>query len=185
MKDTIQKELAQIEQTQNVRILLAVESGSRAWGFASPDSDYDVRFIYVRPKDAYLRLQKHRDVIELPINDALDINGWDLTKTLRLLHKSNPTLFEWGASPIVYLETDFAARFKSVMGRYFSSKRGLYHYIHMAAGNYREYIKGDMIKAKKYFYVLRPVLACRWILDKGSPPPMLFSELMGAGLHRN
>ena len=121
MKDTIQKELAQIEQTQNVRILLAVESGSRAWGFASPDSDYDVRFIYVRPKDAYLRLQKHRDVIELPINDALDINGWDLTKTLRLLHKSNPTLFEWGASPIVYLETDFAARFKSVMGRYFSS----------------------------------------------------------------
>ena len=103
MKDTIQKELAQIEQTQNVRILLAVESGSRAWGFASPDSDYDVRFIYVRPKDAYLRLQKHRDVIELPINDALDINGWDLTKTLRLLHKSNPTLFEWGASPIVYL----------------------------------------------------------------------------------
>ena len=86
MKDTIQKELAQIEQTQNVRILLAVESGSRAWGFASPDSDYDVRFIYVRPKDAYLRLQKHRDVIELPINDALDINGWDLTKTLRLLH---------------------------------------------------------------------------------------------------
>ena len=173
MKDTIQKELAQIEQTQNVRILLAVESGSRAWGFASPDSDYDVRFIYVRPKDAYLRLQKHRDVIELPINDALDINGWDLTKTLRLLHKSNPTLFEWGASPIVYLETDFAARFKSVMGRYFSSKRGLYHYIHMAAGNYREYIKGDMIKAKKYFYVLRPVLACRWILDKGSPPPML------------
>ena len=78
MKDTIQKELAQIEQTQNVRILLAVESGSRAWGFASPDSDYDVRFIYVRPKDAYLRLQKHRDVIELPINDALDINGWDL-----------------------------------------------------------------------------------------------------------
>ena len=164
MKDTIQKELAQIEQTQNVRILLAVESGSRAWGFASPDSDYDVRFIYVRPKDAYLRLQKHRDVIELPINDALDINGWDLTKTLRLLHKSNPTLFEWGASPIVYLETDFAARFKSVMGRYFSSKRGLYHYIHMAAGNYREYIKGDMIKAKKYFYVLRPVLACFLIL---------------------
>ena len=120
-------------------------------------------------------------MIELPINDALDINGWDLTKTLRLLHKSNPTLFEWSASPIVYLETDFAARFKSVMGRYFSSKRGLYHYIHMAAGNYREYIKGDMIKAKKYFYVLRPVLACRWILDKGSPPPMLFSELMESG----
>lgn len=124
MKDTIQKELAQIEQTQNVRILLAVESGSRAWGFASPDSDYDVRFIYVRPKDAYLRLQKHRDVIELPINDALDINGWDLTKTLRLLHKSNPTLFEWGASPIVYLETDFGHGLNLLWGDIFLRREG-------------------------------------------------------------
>lgn len=182
MQETILNKLTQIEETENVRILLAVESGSRAWGFASPDSDYDVRFIYVRPRDAYLQLQKCRDVIELPINDVLDINGWDLSKALQLLRKSNPTLFEWFSSPIVYLETDFAARFKSIMGRYFSSKRGLYHYINMAFGNYREYLKGDMVKAKKYFYVLRPVLACRWILDKGTPPPMLFSELMESEL---
>ena len=141
MKETILKELTQIEKTENVRILMAVESGSRAWGFASPDSDYDVRFIYVRPKDEYLRLEKCRDVIELPLSNELDINGWDLSKTLQLMHKSNPTLFEWFSSPIVYLETDFAARFKSIMGRYFSSKRGLYHYISMAAGNYREYLK--------------------------------------------
>ena len=182
IRKEIEQKLNEIETQRGVQILLAVESGSRAWGFASPDSDYDVRFIYMRPAKDYLRLDSPRDVIEWQLDEVLDINGWDLTKTLRLLHKSNPTLFEWGASPIVYLETDFAARFKSVMGRYFSSKRGLYHYIHMAAGNYREYIKGDMIKAKKYFYVLRPVLACRWILDKGSPPPMLFSELMESGL---
>lgn len=182
MKEIILRKLAQIEQTEHVQILLAVESGSRAWGFASPDSDYDVRFIYIRPREDYLRLEKCRDVIELPINEVLDINGWDLSKTLQLLHKSNPTLFEWVSSPIVYLETDFAVRLRAIMTRYFSSKRGLYHYLSMASGNYREYLKGDIVKAKKYFYVLRPILACRWILDKGTPPPVLFSELMKSEL---
>ncbi len=182
MRETILSKLGEIENRENVKILLAVESGSRAWGFASPDSDYDVRFIYVRPKEDYLRLEKTRDVIELPIEGELDINGWDLDKTLRLLRASNPTLFEWFSSPIVYRETAFAQEFRSIMQRYFSSKRGLSHYLSMASSNYREYLKGNMVKAKKYFYVLRPVLACRWILDKGSPPPMLFSELMEAEL---
>ena len=182
MRETILKKLNEIEKKENARILLAVESGSRAWGFASPDSDYDVRFIYVRPKVDYLRLEKTRDVIELPIESALDINGWDLDKTLRLLRASNPTLFEWFSSPIVYRETAFAQEFRGIMQRYFSSKRGLSHYLSMASSNYREYLKGDTVKAKKYFYVLRPVLACRWILDKGTPPPMLFSELVDAEL---
>lgn len=182
MEKRIVSKLHEIEKAENVRILLAVESGSRAWGFASPDSDYDVRFIYARKKEDYLRLNTVRDVIEIPIDDALDINGWDIQKTLRLLYKSNPTLFEWFASPIVYIETEFADIFREVMNDYFSSKRSLYHYISMAEGNYREYLKGDMVKAKKYFYVLRPVLACRWVLDKNTPPPMLFSELMEAEL---
>ena len=182
MRNMILNRLDEIEKKENVRILLAVESGSRAWGFASPDSDYDVRFIYVRPREDYLRLEKTRDVIELPIEGELDINGWDLDKTLRLLHASNPTLFEWFSSPIVYRETAFADAFRSVMQKYFSSRRGLSHYLSMAGSNYREYLKGDTVKAKKYFYVLRPILACRWILDKGTPPPMLFSELMEAEL---
>lgn len=178
MKEQIYNKLREIEKTENVRILLAVESGSRAWGFASPDSDYDVRFIYVRPKDDYLRLDPVRDVIELPLDEVFDINGWDLQKTLRLLYRSNPTLFEWFSSPIVYLETEFADELRAMMTQYFSTKKSLYHYISMAEGNYREYLKGEMVRAKKYFYVLRPILACRWILDKGTPPPMLFSELM-------
>lgn len=182
MEKVIRETLREIEKKENIRILLAVESGSRAWGFASPDSDYDVRFIYVRPKEDYLRLERVRDVIELPINDVLDINGWDLQKTLRLLYKSNPTLFEWFSSPIVYMETEFAKQFRSMMNNYFSDKRSLYHYISMAEGNYREYLKRDMVRAKKYFYVLRPVLACRWILEKGTPPPMRFSELMDSQL---
>ena len=182
MREKIQEQLRRIEEAENIKILLAVESGSRAWGFASPDSDYDVRFVYIRSLEDYLRLDAIRDVIELPIDDVLDINGWDLQKTLRLLHKSNPTLFEWFSSPIVYQKTEFADKFRDLMLHYFSSKKTLYHYISMAEGNYREYLKGDFVRAKKYFYVLRPVLACRWILEWGTPPPMLFSELLKAEL---
>lgn len=182
MKEQIVSRLHEIERREQVRILLAVESGSRAWGFASPDSDYDVRFIYIRPQKDYLRLERVRDVIEEPIAGELDINGWDLQKALRLLHKSNPTLFEWVSSPIVYLETDFADRFRAVMQPYFSSKSALYHYLCTAQGNYREYLRGDRVRAKKYFYVLRPILACRWVLERGTPPPMRFDELAAAEL---
>jgi predicted nucleotidyltransferase len=102
MRNLIIEKLNEIEQTDNITILHAVESGSRAWGFASPDSDYDVRFFYMRQKDYYLRLDRTRDVLEYPVFDLLDINGWDIDKTLKLLHTSNPTLFEWSNSPIVY-----------------------------------------------------------------------------------
>lgn len=182
MKELIQEKLREIEQREECRILLAVESGSRAWGFASPDSDYDVRFIYVRPEKAYLRLDRARDVIEVPINDELDINGWDIDKTLRLLHKSNPTVFEWFSSPIIYQTSAFADQFRPIMQKYFSSKAGLWHYLHMAEGNYRDYLRGEMVRAKKYFYVLRPILACKWILEKGTPPPMLFTDLVKSEL---
>ena len=182
MKELIQEKLREIEQREKCRILLAVESGSRAWGFASPDSDYDVRFIYVRPEKAYLRLDRARDVIEVPINEELDINGWDIDKTLRLLHKSNPTVFEWFSSPIIYQTSAFADQFRPIMQKYFSSKAGLWHYLHMAEGNYRDYLKGEMVRAKKYFYVLRPILACEWILKKGTPPPMLFTDLVKSEL---
>lgn len=99
VREIIPAKLREIEQRENVRILHCVESGSRAWGFASPDSDYDVRFVYVRPLEYYLQLGKTRDVIEWQLDDTLDINGWDLQKALRLLHNSNPTLFEWDRSP--------------------------------------------------------------------------------------
>ena len=181
-KELIQEKLREIEQREECRILLAVESGSRAWGFASPDSDYDVRFIYVRPEKAYLRLDRTRDVIEVPSNDELDINGWDIDKTLRLLHKSNPTVFEWFSSSIIYQTSAFADQFRSIMQKYFSSKAGLWHYLHMAEGNYRDYLRGEMVRAKKYFYVLRPILACKWILEKGTPPPMLFTDLVKSEL---
>ena len=182
MLDKITAKLAELEKNENIRIIHAVESGSRAWGFASPDSDYDVRFIYIRPIEYYLRLDSTKDVIEYPLDDMLDINGWDLNKTLRLLHSSNPTLFEWNNSPIVYKTTKEWAIVRKEIDNYFLAKSGLYHYLGTAMGNYKEYLRGNSVKLKKYFYVVRPLLACKWILDKKCTPPMLFSELVEAEL---
>lgn len=177
MREEIIKQLNLIEKNEQITIIHAVESGSRAWGFESTDSDYDVRFIYRRDTQFYLRLDPTRDVIEVPINDLLDINGWDLDKTLKLLHHSNPTLFEWCNSPIVYKTTPEFDKMKLIVNEYFNKKSCLYHYLNMANGNYREHLKKEFVKAKKYFYVLRPILACRWILTHNCPPPMLFSQL--------
>ncbi|MDD6396266.1 MAG: nucleotidyltransferase domain-containing protein [Firmicutes bacterium] len=182
MNDIIRQTLTEIEKQESIKIIFAVESGSRAWGFSSPDSDYDVRFIYVRPTEHYLKLERKRDVIEWQLDETLDINGWDFQKTLRLLHSSNPTLFEWSRSPIVYKDSDDWQRLMPVINDYFLAKSGVYHYLHMAARNNREFLQLAQVKLKKYFYVLRPILACKWILDKNSPPPMIFTELAAAEL---
>ena len=181
-KEDLDKKLSELEKSENIRILHCIESGSRAWGFASPDSDYDVRFIYVRPKEFYLRLDKTRDVIEWQLDDVWDINGWDLNKALRLLHKSNPTMFEWNSSPIVYRTTEEWQSLDGLINDCFCSRPGAWHYLSMAKGNYREYLRGEEVRLKKYFYVLRPILACEWIIKEGTPPPMLFSELSEAML---
>ena len=178
----ILEELRKIEAAEGVKIIMAIESGSRAWGFASPDSDYDVRFIYVRKQEDYLRLEGMRDVIEWRLDETLDISGWDLKKALQLIYKSNPTIFEWCASPIVYMENEAFEKIKALLPQYFSVKKSLYHYWHMAETNYREYLKGDIVRVKKYFYVIRPLLAAKWILDRRTSPPMLFDDLVEAEL---
>lgn len=182
IKSVISEKLLEIESAEDVRILHCVESGSRAWGFASPDSDYDVRFIYVRKPEFYLKLEKISDVIEWQLDDVLDINGWDIQKALRLLYKSNMTLFEWNASPIVYKTSPEWLSVMEIADKYFIDKMGLYHYLNMTERHYKEYLNADEVKLKKYFYALRPLLACRWIIDKGTPPPILFSELIKSEL---
>lgn len=178
----ILEKIAEIEKKEDVKILHCVESGSRAWGFASPDSDYDVRFVYVRKRDFYLKLQKTRDVIEWQLDEIYDINGWDFQKALRLLYKSNPTIFEWLNSPIVYKTTDEWSLVKDICNDYFLAKSMSYHYKSTAKMNYRGYLKSEKVRLKKYFYALRPILACKWIVDKKTTPPIAFSELMQAEL---
>lgn len=128
IEDRISEKLDEIEEKEGVRILHAVESGSRAWGFASPDSDYDVRFIYVRPHEDYLRIDEPRDVIEWQLDEVFDINGWDLKKALRQFARGNATLFEWSGSLIVYRSTEEWGRIKEISGQYFSEKAAVYHY---------------------------------------------------------
>lgn len=177
MEELIMKKLKDIELKENIKILHAVESGSRAWGFASKDSDYDVRFIYVRDKNFYLRLDKTRDVLECQLDNVFDINGWDISKALTLLYKSNPTLFEWNSSPIVYKTTQEWEKFAHVSENFFNIKSALYHYYHIAEKNYRDFNKRDNVKLKNYFYILRAIFACMWISDKKTPPPMRFIQL--------
>jgi predicted nucleotidyltransferase len=177
IQNIIREKLNEIEKLENIKILHAVESGSRAWGFASPDSDFDVRFVYAHPKEFYLRLNKTRDVIEWQLDETFDINGWDLDKTLRLLYASNPTVFEWANSPIIYATAPEWACIKSEMQRYFAIKSSAYHYFHTASKTYKNHFRRKTVRLKRYFYVLRPLLACEWVLRKKTPPPMLFSEL--------
>jgi len=175
----IREELQAVAQEECVSILFACESGSRAWGFPSADSDYDVRFIYLRPTRWYLTTQKKRDVIERPIEGDLDISGWDLPKALQLLRKSNPPLLEWMQSPIVYHEqSSLRHRLRPLMQEYYSPVSCMYHYLHMAENNYRKYLQGDLVWTKKYFYVLRPILACMWIEQGFGIVPIEFGKLV-------
>lgn len=181
MKRRILACLDHIEDDEQVRVFYACESGSRAWGFAARDSDYDVRFLYVHHPNWYLSvdLEHKRDVIERPIVERLDMNGWDLRKALVLLRKSNPPLLEWLGSPIVYRDQyDIADVMRKLAPEAYSPVACLHHYLHMAQGNLREYLQGDMVSTKKYFYVLRPILAIRWIERGYGVVPTEFGKLV-------
>lgn len=177
IEELVGRKLKEIEERENIRVLHAAESGSRAWGIASPDSDYDVRFVYVRPMDFYLKLQDKKDFIDWELNQVLDINGWDITKALQHFYKSNATLYEWGNSPVIYKTTPQWEKIMKLAEEYFSGKSAMYHYYGTARKNYEAYLMEDMVKYKKYFYVLRPILACKWIEKKKCPPPVLFQTL--------
>jgi len=173
--------LRKAEAEHGVRVLLAVESGSRAWGFESPNSDFDARFIYANQPDWYLSvgLEEQRDVIEYPIVDEIDLNGWDVRKALRLFWKSNPAFVEWIQSPIIYAELGlFANRVRGLLPQVYSCLRGLHPYRSMAKTNYRGYLKAEAVPLKKYFYVLRPLLAVRWLEKYGTAAPIEFAKLL-------
>ncbi len=176
----IQGRLRAIEEEHDVRVLFAVESGSRAWGFPSPNSDYDVRFIYAHPREWYLSLdlEERRDVIECEIVDDIDLSGWDIRKALKLFWQSNPSFVEWLHSPIVYRdEVGFADRARALLPDIYDVNKGVHHYWSMADKNYRGYLKAKLVPLKKYFYVLRPLLAIRWLERYRSPAPVEFERL--------
>jgi predicted nucleotidyltransferase len=182
MLEKISRRISEIENEEQVKIFYACESGSRAWGFPSADSDYDVRFLYLHPRDWYLSvdLERRPDVIEHPIDGMLDASGWDLRKALRLLRKSNPPLVEWLGSPTIYREQfSVADQLRQLAASNYSPIASLYHYLRMAQGNYRDYLKGPVVWIKKYFYVLRPLLAILWLERDLGLAPTEFAKLLG------
>ena len=177
----IEQRLVAIEAGESVRYLLAVESGSRAWGFPSPDSDYDVRFVYVRPRDWYLNLSAGRDVIETPISGDMDLNGWDIRKMLTLMLKSNAVASEWLASPIRYrADHPMLARIAALADAIFDPRGIGYHYAHLGQRAVDRRLEGDeAIPVKHYFYALRPALAIRALrLNPARRPAMNLQRLM-------
>jgi predicted nucleotidyltransferase len=179
MKTTIQNKLLEIEKEHSIKILYACESGSRGWEFPSPDSDYDVRFIYIRTLHEYLSIAEKVDHLSFPINDELDIYGWDLSKVLKLIRRSNTTPFEWVQSPIVYMEENgFKEELLEVCKHYFSQRSNAHHYLGIAKGAMETMNAEGEIKIKKLFYVLRPLLAAKWCLERNTIAPMSITPLM-------
>ncbi len=177
----ILQQLAQIEQEHNVRILFAAETGSRAWGFASPDSDWDVRFIYVHPLEWYLQVVPERDVIEVMTDDGFDAAGWDIRKALELYRKPNLTFLEWINSPIIYKDNEtLRNRLLALLPQYFNVKGAVNHYYHIAVNHQNHYLQKRGVELKRFLYYLRGLLACEWIIQKGTPPPVPFRELIVA-----
>lgn len=170
--------LTKIEQEHDVVVLKAIESGSRAWGFPSPDSDYDVRFIYAHPKDWYLQLGEERDVIELPINDELDIAGWDLRKALTLANKGNAVVQEWMISPIVYQQSASYTNLSALIESAFNPIATYHHYRSMAKKAYADIEQSEQKKLKRFFYFARATLSAKWIVEKQAMPSILFDDLV-------
>jgi predicted nucleotidyltransferase len=172
--------LTRIEATHGVRIVYAVESGSRAWGFASPDSDYDIRFIFIRSAESYVSVHEGLESIDLPLEGELDAGGWDIRKAARLLGKSNGALVEWLHSPIIYRnENGFRERWQSMAAEIFSPRASSDHYRGLAKQMVLGKLRDDRVRAKDYLYALRSVLAAKWIAETHSIPPVPFAELFG------
>jgi uncharacterized protein len=179
--ESITRRLLEIERDENVILLYACESGSRAWGFASPDSDFDIRFIYKRPIHGYLVIRDFPDTLEYPLNNNLDFSGWDLKKFLLHLNKSNGVMFEWLQSPVVYLNRDgFRESSLELMPRFFNPRLTINHYLGLTKRTLFDLGDSSHVKLKKYFYILRPLMAARWIYRKKTIPPMEFESLLGA-----
>lgn len=179
MHELIQSKLRQIAHTESLHILLAAESGSRAWGFASPDSDYDVRVVYVRKAAHYLRIDEGKDTFEFIDNQGFDVGGWDIRKSLRLLRKSNAVLLEWLHSPMVYCQdAAFVAALRALLPQYVQAAPLLHHYRGIAHNALRDMDLNGEVRLKKWFYVVRPLLAARWAVVRGGVPPMTLSALL-------
>jgi uncharacterized protein len=174
----IQNLLDEIEREQKVKIILAIESGSRAWGFPSRDSDYDIRFIYHHDRDWYLSAFQKRDVVDTVFIGDLDAGGWDITKCMQLMHKGNAPLLEWLHSPAIYRQDETkVAALRELAKTSFNPKMIFHHYLSLAKKKILD--EKTAANAKSYLYALRALLCAQWVVDFKSIPPVDFEVLQG------
>ena len=178
IEEQIEQNLSEIESSNDVTIIKAIESGSRAWGFPSPDSDYDVRFIYAHPKDWYIQLNEQRDVIERPIDAVLDISGWDIRKAINLANRGNAVVQEWLLSPIVYRACDSHAQISSLIAQAFDATASYHHYRAMAKKALLDIESSEVKKLKRFFYFARATLCAAWCRDQKTMPSIVFDHLL-------
>ena len=178
MKNIIFEKLQEIEETRQVKVLFACEAGSRAWGFHSVQSDYDVRFVYLQHRDHYVTLGNPNDSLNFGVNQQLDLNGWDVRKFLQLMAKSNATVMEWLRSPVGYVsEPAFVDEARQLMVRYFNPLATYYHYAGLAR-NHMEEVSQLIPTVKVYLHAARALIAAQWVVRNQSPPPTLFNDLL-------
>lgn len=181
MEDWVEQRLCHIEETAQVRILYAVEAGSRARGLAGPASDYDVRFIYVHPRDWYLAIDRasQRDVLEYPIEHNVDIVGWDLRKALQLFAQSNPSVIEWLLSSVIYRHNEVLQdHLCTLFPQVFNPIKNMHHYRSIAQKNAQKFLKQTPVPVKKYLYIMQALLCVNWLERYQTPAPISIYELL-------
>lgn len=179
IRELVLEKLAALEAERGIRVLMAIESGSRAWGIASPDSDFDVRFVFTHSVERYLSVRQPQDTINLPIDEQLlDLSGWELRKALNLIAKSNASPMEWTQSPIVYRqEEDFVEALSTLSGEYFQARATAHHYLGLTNKTWKSALQAETFSIKKYFYALRPLFAAMWVVKYQQRPPLTFADL--------
>lgn len=179
IRELVLAKLAALEAELDIRVLMAIESGSRAWGIASPDSDFDVRFIFTHSVERYLSVRQPQDTINLPIDEQLlDLSGWELRKALNLIAKSNASPMEWTQSPIVYRQEEgFVNALSALCEEYFQARSTAHHYLGLTNKTWKTALQAETFSIKKYFYALRPLFAAMWIVKYQQRPPLTFADL--------
>ena len=171
--------IQKIETDYNVKVLFACDAGSKAWGLASPYSDNDLGLIYCKPLEWYLSVSEKTDIIDLTQHTIFDGFGWDLQKTLRLMLQSNAVLFDWLQSPVVYTSRDgIKTELEQFAKQCFDKRKVIYHYLGLGNKLIHKYKTLTEIPLKAYLLLIRSTLAAIWIKEQGTPPPVLFSELL-------
>lgn len=186
MKEKILTLLHDLEKKHNIRILMAVSYGSRSFGYASAESDWDVRFIYVHRPEWYFSITKTEDTVKLMLDDEdIDMEGYDLKKALALLAKTNPNESDWlHANDYLIVDEDFLQTMRAFEAQCYNVHHALHHFLSISRKHNQRYLEKE-VTVKRFVYYMRGLMSCRWVEKHGSHPPVVVDELIDATITDN